>query len=93
MNFIFFSLQSAGRLEGIFGDLFNAFWRRYLDKTGDTEMLEVAAPFFVFRGLVMAHPIWYPHLSDDVRTKLFSFMTAVLNSSAFEPLKVNQYFA
>jgi hypothetical protein len=93
MNFIFFSLQRSGRLEGVFSDLFHAFWKRYLDKTGDTEMLEVAAPFFVFRGLVMAHPVWYPHLNDDVRKKLFSFMNAVLNSSAFEPLKVNQYFA
>jgi hypothetical protein len=54
-------------------------------------MLEVAAPFFVFRGLVMANPVWYPHLNDDVRRKLFGFMTSVLNSSIFEPSKVNQY--
>src|SRR5262249_20280714 len=40
-------------------------WERYLRHSGDTEILDVAAPFFGFRGLVMAHPVWYPHLSPE----------------------------
>jgi hypothetical protein len=91
MNYLFFSLQRSGRLEGNFETLFRRFWQRYLGGSGDAEMLSVAAPFFAFRGLVMAHPIWYPNLSHDVRRKLFNFMQAVLAENAFDPDKVNQY--
>lgn len=91
MNYLFFSLQRSGRLGGNLETLFRRFWERYLSKTGDAEMLRVAAPFFVFRGLVMAHPVWYPNLAENVRRKLFTFMESVLNEEAFDPDKVNQY--
>jgi hypothetical protein len=32
--------------------------RGYLERSGDRGMLEVAAPFLAFRGLVMANPLW-----------------------------------
>jgi streptomycin 6-kinase len=91
MNYLFFSLQRSGRLESNFEILFRRFWDRYLAKSGDREMLEVVAPFFAFRGLVMAHPMWYPKLAEDVRIKLFNFMTAVLNADCFDPTQVNPY--
>ena len=91
MNYIFFSLQRDGRLDGNLEALFLRFWRRYLAKTGDNEMLEIVAPFFAFRGLVMAHPVWYPRLNPIVRQKLFNFMFAVLNRNRFDPSQVNFY--
>jgi hypothetical protein len=91
MNYLFFSLQRSGRLEGPFEVLFRDFWRRYLDATGDGEILEVAAPFFAFRGLVMAHPVWYPALDEGVRRKLLNFSMAVLGQDRFEPDKANEY--
>ena len=91
MNYVFFSLQRSGRLQGSFETLFRSFWERYLAKTGDSEMLQVAAPFLVFRGLVMAHPVWYPHLDESVRRKLFTFMNSVLDAKAFDPAEVNRY--
>jgi Phosphotransferase enzyme family len=91
MNYLFFSLQRAGKLDGNFESLFRRFWERYLAKSGDQEMLQVAAPFFAFRGLVMAHPIWYPNLNEDVRQKLFNFMRSVLSEKAFNPDEVNRY--
>jgi hypothetical protein len=91
MNYLFFALQRSGRLDGNFEALFVRFWDRYLDRSGDQEILEVAAPFFVFRGLVMANPLWYPKLSNDVRHKLFNFMNAVLSRERFDPREVNQY--
>jgi hypothetical protein len=91
MNYLFFSLQRSGRLEGNFETLFRRFWERYLLNSGDAEIMHVVAPFFVFRGLVMAHPLWYPNLNPDVRRKLFNFMQAVLNEDAFDPAEVNQY--
>jgi aminoglycoside phosphotransferase (APT) family kinase protein len=91
MNYIFFSLQRSGRLDGNLESLFRRFWDRYLDKSGDTEMVKVVAPFFAFRGLVMAHPVWYPNLAKDVRQKLFNFIQAVLREETFNPSEVNHY--
>lgn len=90
-NYLFSSLQRGGRLAGAFETLFRRFWDRYLEKSGDTEILEVAAPFYAFRGLVMASPVWYPALADDVRRKLFAFLQAVLDAEAFDPGRVNDY--
>jgi hypothetical protein len=91
MNYMFFSLQRSGRLDANFEAIFLRFWQRYLAATGDNEMLEVVAPFFAFRGLVMAHPVWYPRLDPLVRQKLFNFMFAVLNRKRFDPKEVNLY--
>ena len=62
MNYLFFSLQRSGGLKGALESLFLRFWERYLEKSGDHEMLNVIAPFLAFRGLVMASPVWYPAL-------------------------------
>ena len=91
MNFLFFSLQRSGRLEGGLETLFLRFWDRYLEKSKDREMLTVAAPFLAFRGLVMASPVWYPALPDSVRQKLLAFIVAVLESDSFDPTKANSY--
>jgi hypothetical protein len=91
MNYLFFSLQRSGRLEGGLETLFRRFWERYLEKSGDREMLSVAAPFLAFRGLVMASPLWYPTLPDAVRQKLLTFIVAVLESGRFDPQKANEY--
>jgi len=71
--------------------LFNQFWRNYLDKTGDDEMLEVVQPFYVWRGLVIASPVWYPNLSLEVRVKLFNFINNVLETERFDLENVNSY--
>lgn len=87
----FSSLRRSGRLEGIFETLFLRFWERYVRATGDREIFSVAAPFFAFRGLVMASPVWYPDLQDSVRRKLMSFIEAVLDADRFDPAEVNNY--
>jgi hypothetical protein len=93
LNYFFFSLQRGGRLEGPFETLFLRFWNRYLEKSGDCEILSVVAPFFAFRGLVIASPLWYPNLSDAVRKRIFAFVLAVLDSNRFDPTQVNAYAA
>jgi len=90
-NYLFFSLQRAGRLEGAFERLFLRFWQRYLEKSGDREMLKVVAPFYAFRGLVMASPLWYPALPDAVRQSVLSFVVAVLDQENFDPSQTNRY--
>ena len=91
INYLFFSLQRSGRLQGSFEKLFRRFWDRYLEHSEDRELLQVVAPFYVFRGLVIASPLWYPSLSDMVRRRLLAFMFAVLESQQFDPAQVNIY--
>lgn len=91
MNYLFLSLQRHGRLAGGFETLFTRFWERYLDRSGDREILEVAAPFFAFRGLVIANPLWYPTLPSGVRSKLVRFVRSVLDAEVFDPTKANTY--
>ncbi|MBV8847004.1 MAG: aminoglycoside phosphotransferase family protein [Bryobacterales bacterium] len=91
MNYVFFSLQRSGRLEGCFETLFRGFWDRYLERSGDHEMLRVIAPFLVFRCVVMAHPVWYPDLAEGVRKKLMAFSLSVLERDDFSPSQVNAY--
>jgi hypothetical protein len=56
-------------------------------------MLEVAAPFFAFRGLVMANPVWYPVLDEAIRAKVLRFVLNVLAAPRFEPARANDYCA
>ena len=91
INYIFFSLQKYGSLTGPFEQLFRLFWRRYLELTNDEEMLSVVQPFYAWRGLVVASPIWYPSLTPSVRRKLLCFVDKVLNVDTFDLERVNDY--
>ncbi|MFQ5794082.1 MAG: phosphotransferase family protein [Candidatus Bipolaricaulia bacterium] len=91
INYLFFSLQRYGRLEDGFKRLYELFFTDYLRRTGDEEILEVIQPFYVFRGLVVASPIWYPHLEPEVRIKLFNFINNLLKLDKFNPEDVNEY--
>ena len=91
LNYVFFSLERSGRLEGAFEELFRRFWKRYAEQSNDAEMAEVIAPFFVFRALVLANPVWYPHLTESVRDQLFRFSLAILHEDKFDPAEVNRY--
>ncbi|MEM2202215.1 MAG: phosphotransferase [Candidatus Bathyarchaeia archaeon] len=91
INYIFYSLQKYGELAGVFDRLFKLFWENYLRKTEDWEILEVVQPFYAWRGLVVASPIWYPNLSFDVRRKLLNFVCNVLQYEKFDLDAVNSY--
>lgn len=91
INYLFYSLCRWGDLRGPFEVLFRLFWEEYLEASGDSEVLEAAAPFFAFRGLVLASPVWYPTLPIGIRRKIFRFMDRVLAASRFDPAHVNEY--
>jgi len=91
INYLFYSLRTYGRLDGPFEELFGSFWENYLDKTGDKEILEVVQPFYAWRGLVIASPIWYPNLPLELRTKLLNFIKSVLEAERFVLEDVNSY--
>ncbi len=93
INFLFFSLWKRGRLEDPFRDLYLRFWKRYLDRTGDKEILERNQPFHAWRALVLAHPVWYPDLPEGVRETLFRFIDNVLDAERFEPDGIEEFLA
>jgi hypothetical protein len=91
INYIFYSIQKYGELAGVFERLFRVFWENYLRKTGDFEILKVVQPFYAWRGLVVASPIWYPNLDRNVRIKLLNFVKNVLQHEKFDLDAVNSY--
>jgi len=91
INYLLDSLIRWGKLKGPFEVLFRLFWDTYVEASGDKEVTETAAPFFAFRGLVVASPLWYPNLSIAIRRGLFHFIENVLDVSCFEPERVNEY--
>jgi hypothetical protein len=91
INYLFLSLCRWRRLKGPFDVLFRLFWDTYLERSGDKDVMATAAPFFAFRGLVIASPVWYPKLPMEVRRLLFRFMENVLVASHFDPARANEY--
>jgi hypothetical protein len=91
INYLFFSLQRFGQLEGPFRELHDRFWGNYLTLRLDEELQSVIQPWFAWRALVLASPIWYPDISEDVRRKLLRLARKVLSSKRYDYRKVNQY--
>jgi len=93
INYLFFGLlKTDGReLDRDFKELFDQFFDVYLRETSDYELLEVIQPFYAFRGLVVASPIWYPNISMDTRRKLFNFIRNVLDAEEFDYEGVSRY--
>ena len=91
INYLFFSLQRFGQLDGPFRELHDAFWANYVALRLDEELPSVIQPWFAWRALVLASPIWYPDLSEDVRRKLLRFGRNVLSAKRYNYRKVNQY--
>jgi hypothetical protein len=92
INYLFYSLMKHGQIADEFESLFRLFWDNYLEKTNDFEVLSVIPPFYAWRGLVIASPVWYPNISVRIRTKLFKFVENVLGVDKFDVPSVNSYF-
>jgi aminoglycoside phosphotransferase (APT) family kinase protein len=91
INYLFFSLQRADGLVPPFATLHERFWQRYLALRPDEELLAVIQPWFAWRALVLASPIWYPGLSVASRRRLLTFARRVLESERYEWDDVNRY--
>jgi hypothetical protein len=91
INYLLFGLYDKPRLQGDFERLYRVWFEEYLERTGDAEALEVIAPFFVFRALVIASPEWYPSHPPEVRRGLFRFMENVLREERFDWERINRY--
>ncbi len=106
INFLLWAVRTRGALEGPFAELWTRLYERYLARTGDHELLEVIPPYLVWRALVVASPVWYPHYSTAgvepdlragldvrVRSALFRFVDRLLDLPRLEPLAAGRLLA
>jgi hypothetical protein len=93
INYLFFGLlKTDGKeLDADFKELFVLFFDVYLENTNDYELLEVIQPFYAFRGLVVASPVWYPNISLETRRKMFNFIKNVLDADVFDYKNLTKY--
>ena len=93
INYLFFGLLKTDGLaiDEDFKRLYKMFFDVYLEETEDYELLEVIQPFYAFRGLVVASPIWYPNISEATRRKMFNFIRNVLDTEKFDYKSVDKY--
>lgn len=85
INYLFYALRTRGRLEGAFATLWERFFEGYLSASHDQGLLEALPPYLAWRALVVASPLWYPHIDDGVRLALFGFIDRVLDRERFDP--------
>lgn len=91
INYLFFSVKHHGAVVGPYAEALQLFFSDYLSLTGDEELLRVLAPFYAFRGVVVANPLFYPDLTAGARQKMFRFVERVLEEEQFDCAKVNEY--
>jgi aminoglycoside phosphotransferase (APT) family kinase protein len=94
INYLFFGLRREDELGAVgvaqaFRDLLTRFFAVYIATSGDYEIFETLPPFLAFRALVLAHPRWYPTLSDDLRGHLLDFARCVVVSNRFDPADIS----
>jgi hypothetical protein len=84
LNYVFFALEHAASWKSGLGPLWRRFWRIYLGRRSDGELLEVAPPFLAWRALVMACPRFYPQLATSARDALLGFAERALAAERFD---------
>ncbi len=90
INYLFFSLQRAGQWARPFTDLYDHFWQCYLAARSDEELTAVIQPWFAWRALVLASPLWYPHLNESTRRQLLTFAQRVLATDRFDYHRIGE---
>lgn len=90
INYLFFSLQRSETMAPPFTQLWRTFWEVYLRESGDNHILQVMAPFFAWRGLVLASPVWY-NVTDRTRQTLFRFIEHALERTEFDPKSIENW--
>ncbi len=92
VNFIFFALERPSSWATGLGMLWRAFWHDYLSESDDRELLRYAAPYFAWRGLVVANPRFYPNLATRARDRLLGFIERMLDAPELDPSAADDLF-
>lgn len=91
INYIWFMIMANKKFSLNFTALLETFWNNYIKKTGDFEINKIAPLFFAFRGIVVAHPLFYKNQSDGTRKKIINFVNMVLDDEWFDIRKIYDY--
>jgi len=91
INYVFFALGREGAWPAL-GELWRSFWRLYLEESGDPGVLEAAPPFFAWRALVLANPLWYPEAGPSVRDRLLGLAERTLAQERLAPGDAEELF-
>jgi len=91
INYIFFSIRNHGDVRDAYLEGLKLFFDEYVGASGDKELNGVVAPFFAFRAVVVANPVFYPDVTPEKREVLLRFCRNVLDRSIFMPGEVNSY--
>lgn len=83
INYLFFGLEHRARWESGLGVLWQRFFETYAARA-EQDVLEVIAPFYAWRGLVIACPLWYPATRSGDRDRILSFVERALEAPRFE---------
>jgi hypothetical protein len=99
INYLFFALVERGAFVGALRALWDRFWTTWADAAEDaapedvapedTALYAVVAPYFAWRGLVVASPVWYPRVDDATRDRLLRFVERLLEGAPFHPRRVD----
>ncbi len=84
INFLWYALLERGSFKGPFANMFSKFLDKYLERTNDDLLMKVIQPWFSFRAIVIASPLFYPENPESVRNALINFALNVLSLDRFE---------
>ncbi len=90
VNYLFFALEHE-TAKYAFLELWDAFWREYLDATADNGLLEAAPPYLAWRVLVLVNPMWYPLAHERTRRTLLDFAERSLEAGRINPEWVKEH--
>lgn len=93
INYVFFALEDRASWQRGLGVLWRRLWQRYLEGSGDRELLEVAPLFLAWRALVISNPRWYPTLPAACRDALLGLAERALDAGRLDPESAEALFA
>jgi len=91
INYIYYAIKDRKAFGGPFAELYHIFTETYLAETADYGFFEVAPPFYAFRALVIAHPLFYPGDTSRTRRMLLDFGRSVMKDEKFHMNRINEY--
>jgi aminoglycoside phosphotransferase (APT) family kinase protein len=92
INYLLFALDAPGAWNDGLGALWRRFWHQYFAARIDAGLLAAAPPFFAWRALVVANPVFYPKMSAPGRDRLLGFTESVLDAGAVDPARAEELF-
>lgn len=92
INYLLFALDAEGAWNEGLGALWRRFWQQYAAARADADLLAVAPPFFAWRALVVANPVFYPRMSPAARDRLLGFAQDVLEAEVLDPARAEELF-